>query len=221
MMSQTNVVRLNQAFGTSLEVLIVESCMKSQPLDALEKLVEMLNLPAEYEIVEFKHAKGDFHFDNLGKYFSALSNEANLKHQPTAWLIFGVTNNRQVVGTNYHADRPSLDRLKKGIADKTTNRITFVEIHEVAHENCRVIMFEIPAAPKGVPIAFNGHYYGRDGESLSPLNLEEIERIRVQATLEDWSKTIVPDVGLSDLDEEAIRVARKNFKDKFPKRLLK
>jgi hypothetical protein len=38
-----------------------------------------------------------------------------------------------------------------------------------------------------------------------------IERIRAQATLEDWSAAIVPDAGMDDLDDEALRVARNNM----------
>lgn len=41
------------------------------------------------ESVEFKRAKNNFDFDDLGKYFSALSNEANLRGHDFAWLIFG------------------------------------------------------------------------------------------------------------------------------------
>jgi ATP-dependent DNA helicase RecG len=192
--------------------------MKSQSIDISEILRTLLELSAENEIVEFKQAKNNFHFNDLGRYFSALSNEANLKHQSNAWLLFGVADNRQVVGSNFRPERKNLDSLKREIAEKTTNRITFIEIHEVLHERGRVILFEIPAAPKGFPIAFEGHYYGRDGESLSPLNLEEIERIRAQVTLADWSAAIVPDATLDDLDEEALRVARENFKNKFPEK---
>lgn len=38
-------------------------------------------LPSETELVEFKEAKNNFDFDKLGKYFSALSNEAALKNK--------------------------------------------------------------------------------------------------------------------------------------------
>lgn len=79
-------------------------------------------------------------------------------------------------------------------------------------------MFQIPAAPKGIPIAYEGHYYGRDGENLVPLNIEEMERIRKQIVGEDWSAVIVPDATIEDLDEEAIRVAKVNFKNKFPEK---
>lgn len=184
--------------------------------DIESTLNSLLTLNAENEVVEFKEAKNGYDFTKLGKYFSALSNEANLRGQRSAWLVFGVKDNRQVVGSHYRTTRKDLDKLKEEIANKTSNRITFIDIHEVAHPQGRVVLFEIPAAPKGLPVAFDGHYYGRDGEALSPLNLEEIERIRAQATQEDWSAGLVPEASLEDLDEDALRLARKNFKEKFP-----
>jgi ATP-dependent DNA helicase RecG len=190
--------------------------MKNYHFNAATKLDELLCLTSESEVVEFKEAKNGYDFSKLGKYFSALSNEANLKKQAVAWLVFGVNDQRQVVGSNFRVVRKDLDSLKEEMANKTTHRISFVEIHEVNHAQGRVVLFEIPAAPKGLPVAFDGHWYGRDGEALSPLNLGEIERIRAQSTVEDWSAVIVSDAGIADLNEEALQVARRNFKSKFP-----
>lgn len=188
-------------------------------LELRQILQQLRNLTAENEIVEFKEAKNGYDFNKLGKYFSALSNEANLKGKPFAWLVFGVENKKHaIVGSQYRTVRKDLDSLKSEIANKTTNRITFMEIYEVNEPEGRVVLFQIPAAPKGFPIAFDGHYYGRDDEELSPLNLEEIERIRAQATTEDWSAGILNDATIEDLDEEAIALARKNFKNKFPEK---
>lgn len=187
------------------------------PKKLQETLDSLRNLTSENEIVEFKEAKNNYDFTKLGKYFSALSNEANLCGQPHGWLVFGVEDKKHnIVGTTYRSNRSDLDKLKGEIANKTTNRISFINIHEVNTSEGRVLMFQIPAAPKGFPIAFDGHYYARDGEELVPLNLEKIERIRAQATKEDWSATIVPDATIEDLDEDAIALARKNFKSKFP-----
>lgn len=184
-------------------------------------LSQLRSLKAETEVVEFKEAKNTYDFGKLGKYFSALSNEANLKGKPYSWLVFGVENKRHnIVGSQFRPLRKDLDSLKSEIANKTTNRITFIEIYELTLAEGRVVLLQIPAAPKGFPIAFEGHYYGRDNEELVPLNLEELERIRAQAVTEDWSAAIVADATIDDLDAGAIRVARDNYKSKFPAKAI-
>jgi len=77
-----------------------------------EKKATLLSLLSnwENEVVEFKSGGKGFSSDEIGKYFSALSNEANLRGLEAAW---------------------------------------------------RVVMFEIPPAPRGIPIAWKGHYYAR------------------------------------------------------------
>jgi len=65
--------------------------------------------------------------------------------------------------------------------DKTTQNISFIEIYELNKPEGRVILFQIPAAPQGIPVAYEGFYYGRANESLVALNIEKIERIRNQA----------------------------------------
>ena len=131
--------------------------------------------------------------------------------------MFGIENkSHNIVGTQFRPNKKDLDSLKSEIANKTTNRITFIEIYEMQVQEGRVVMFQIPAAPKGIPIAWEGHYYGRDNEELNALNIEEIERIRLQAIAEDWSAAIIPDATIDDLDPIAIQVARLNYINKFP-----
>jgi ATP-dependent DNA helicase RecG len=184
----------------------------------IQKLTELRSLPAETEVVEFKEAKNGFDFTKLGKYFSALCNEANLKGKKDAWLVFGVENShRNIVGSLFrNNNRPFLDSLKGEIANKTTNRITFIEIYELNLPEGRVVMLQIPAAPQGLPVSFEGHYFGRDGEELSPLNLEELERIRRQSAIVDWS-AVTCSAAISELDEAAILKARQNYKVKNPR----
>ena len=184
-------------------------------IPAIREIFDNLLHRPENEVIEFKEARNSFDFRKIGKYFSALSNEANLKQKETAWLVFGVVDSsREIVGSAYRIQRKELESLKKEVADKITANITFVEIHELEIDSNRVVMFEIPSAPKGLPLAYDGHYYGRDGESLSALNIEEIERIRSQATEEDWSVQIVEDATLDDLDTDALTLAREKFKEK-------
>jgi ATP-dependent DNA helicase RecG len=182
------------------------------------KLDELRALSSENEWVEFKEAKGAFDPDKLGEYFSALSNEANLKGQPCGWLIFGVKDKlpRDIVGTLYKTDRAALDVMKKHVADHTSQRLTFREIHELQLPQGRVLMFEVPPALPGVPTSWKGHCYGRDGESNGPLNDEERERIRSQVK-KDWSAEVVEGASLADLDPVAIARARLEFLKKNPK----
>jgi ATP-dependent DNA helicase RecG len=186
----------------------------------LERLLrqDLMPLPAEVEWAEFKEAKSNFHFDKLGEYFSALSNEANLKDRPCAWFVFGITDQppRRIVGSQYRPNRADLDHLKQEIAAQTTNGITFLDIHELNLPEGRVILFQIPPACRGVPTAWKGHYYGRNGDSIGPLNLQEIEHIRQQGGREDWSAQVCAGASLLDLDPRAVAFARRQYKAKNP-----
>jgi len=104
-------------------------------------LERLLALPAETELLEFKTASTSFGIDDLGRYFSALSNEANLHRQDQAWLVFGVNDKRQVVGTQYRPSRPGLDSLKGEVATKTSNNLSFIDIHEVMYAGQRLVLF--------------------------------------------------------------------------------
>lgn len=51
------------------------------------EILEMLMERWEFEIVEFREAKGGYDTDKIGRYFSAISNEANLRQQKLAGLF--------------------------------------------------------------------------------------------------------------------------------------
>lgn len=172
----------------------------------------------EDEVVEFKEASNDYDKDKIGKYFSALSNEANLKVMQHGWLVFGVRNKtREIVGTDYR-NTEGLRTLKNEISQDTSGAMSFIDIYEVYPEVDgevrRVVMFQIPAAISAVPTAWKGHEYARDGESLKPLSQEKRERIRRQTFL-DWSKQFVKGAGIEHLNKEAIRIAREKYKEKM------
>ncbi len=186
-------------------------------MNSEQQLQQLLDHFGENEVVEFKEAKTTFDFRKLGKYFSALSNEANLKGLRCAWLVFGIKDNQTVVGSQFRPNEKDLHSLKGEIANHTTNRLTFIEIYVVQHLQGRVLLLQIPAAPQGIPVTFKGHYYGRDGEELGPLNLEEIERIRAQSRWQDWSSVICPEATLTDLSDVAIVRAKAEFTTKNPK----
>lgn len=186
---------------------------------ALSTLLDGLIATWENEVVEFKQAGNDYDSDKIGEYFSALSNEANLRGVDRAWLVFGVHNkSRAVVGTDYRLDLERLQSQKGQIAQSTEPSITFREIHVLKHPAGRVILFEIPPAPRGIPIAWKGHYYARAGESRAPLGLDKLDEIRQQTLQADWSAQIIADASLADLDETALSKARESFAKKYANR---
>lgn len=163
----------------------------------------------ESEVVEFKEARLNFSFNDIGKYFSALGNEANLRGFKEAWLIFGVDNNQNIVGSEYRK-AGALQALKKEIVSGTNERLTFLEIYETEMASKRIVAFQIPPAIPGIPTTWQGAAYARENESVCPLPMNKLDIIRSQVGM-DWSKIIIEDATIDDLDEDAIAYARKLF----------
>ena len=181
--------------------------------DVLE-LIARIEKPYESEVIELKEAKSDFSFKDLGKYFSALSNEAILRGKQDAWLIFGMDDDKVACGTSYREGNPAnLRSLKKEIADRANNRLTLREIHELRIDGKRVLAFQIPAATPGMPTAFNNAAWAREGESLGPLPIDKYEQIR-QMQRPDWSALEIENATFEDLDPAAVKKAIELFLSK-------
>lgn len=189
--------------------------------EELKMLLHSLLSNWEDEVVEFKRGGAGFSTGEIGEYFSALANEANLRCLPHAWLVFGVDNKtRKVVGTDYDASPEALNRsggIKYQITQSTDPGVCFSDVHVLDLPEGRVIMFEIPAAPKGIPIAWKGHYYSRSGENLMALGLDKLDAIRSQGQDLDWTAQIVDDATYDDLDEAALAYARRKYAEKHEK----
>ena len=174
----------------------------------IEKIRKMI-IDFEDEVVEFKEARTNYSFKDIGKYFSALGNEANIRGFKEAWLIFGVTNKKEIVGTAYRQDG-NLQNLKKEIVGGTNERATFMEIYELKIDGHRIVAFQIPPATRGIPRTWNGAAYAREDENISPLPMDKVDLIRSQVGV-DWSKEIVEGATFEDLDPEAVSYARELF----------
>ncbi len=175
----------------------------------------------EHEIVEFKEAKGQYSEDKIGQYFSAISNEANLKNQQYGWLILGVSEQKQKypVGSSFkQGDSALIERFKYEISKETTDGMTFLDVIELypvyEGQARRVLMFKIPAAVAGMPTEWKTRYYARNGDSLVPLQQYKIDMIRNQQR-RDWSRQILPGASIDHLDKDAIAFARTKYKEKM------
>lgn len=193
----------------------VEETADTQYYEILDMLMERW----EYEIVEFKEAKGHYDTDKIGRYFSAISNEANLKQQQYGWLILGISEKgtRHVVGTAYK-QQGNLEKFKYEIARDATGDMTFIDIIEifpiVDGTKKRVLMFKIPAATTGIPTSWRNNYYARSGESLVPLQQYKIDAIRAQER-RDWSRQLIAESDIECLDKSAVKLAREKYKEKM------
>lgn len=172
----------------------------------------------ENEVVEFKSGNKNFSTDEIGRYFSALSNEANLRGAECAWLVFGVNNKTHAApGSEYPCDANSLNKsggLKSQIVEGTGG-LSFAGVHVLPRgTNANVIFFQIPAAPQGMPVPWKRHYFARAGENLVALGLEKLDAIRGQGLTLDWTAQTVDGVTVDCLDPDALTLARSKFADK-------
>lgn len=169
----------------------------------------------EGEVVEFKEARQSFDTDLIGRYFSALSNEANLRSLPCGWLVFGVADDGAVCGTNYRNDgtgksSKGLMRLKHEIAEHTSDRMVFSEVYELALGGKRVLLFQVPAARPGSPTTWKKAAFERAGDRLEPLSLPKLDEIRSQRGY-DWSGLPAFGASAADLDDAAVDAAVERY----------
>lgn len=163
----------------------------------------------EDEIIEFKDRK-TLGKDDVGKYFSALSNEANLLSADSAWLIFGIRDDGVPVNSDYLNTIGSQNELKRYMGEQISKNMTFIEIHERVMGGRRIVLLEIPPAINGSPTSFKGIAYERRGESLAPLS--DYNRMRIMGeSAPDWSAKIVKGASMDDMDPDAMAFARKKF----------
>jgi len=87
---------------------------------------ELLRSNTETEVLEFKEAKFNYDTNKLGKYFSALGNEANLAGKDRAYLLFGVKNDKTVVGTQL--SDAEINNFKHEIANHTSPTMSFIDV---------------------------------------------------------------------------------------------
>lgn len=167
-----------------------------------ERIDRWLHAP-EDEHVEFKSARNDYSFDNLVKYCAALANEGG------GALILGISDTmpREVVGSRAFGNLPdTLERLLQ----KIHLRIT---AEAFQHPKGRVVVFEVPGRPLGVPIEVGGTYWMRSGEQVIGMTPDRLRDIFDEAT-PDFSAVICPKATAADLDPRAIDAFRKAWAKK-------
>ena len=160
-------------------------------------------LGKENERLEFKEAKNNFHFEKLVDYCAALANEGG------GTMILGVTDKTpwSVVGSRAFQD---LERTKAGLVERLRLRI---DAEEISHPKGRVVVFQVPSRPLGMPIGHRGVYWMRAGQDLVPMTPDRLRQIFHEAG-PDFSAEICGRASLEDLDPSAVERFRSMWRRK-------
>lgn len=115
--------------------------------------------------LEFKRATTQFDSAKLMRYCCALSCEGGGK------MVFGVSDDKQVVGTQAFADPAKTER---DIYNRIGLRCTFETLQA---DGKRVLILHIPRSIVGHPTSYEGQYWMRSGESLEPMSPERLREL--------------------------------------------
>lgn len=166
----------------------------------------------EKRFLEFKSNYQDA--EKLGRYISALSNGACLDNLDFGYLYFGVDNDTlEVKHTTFDCSKIKAagnQQLEMYLRQLISPKIDF-QIDEFKYEGkTRVVVFIIPAA-QGEPTCFKNVPYVRVDSHTTDLRPYIDWMRQIYNSHKDWTKEIIPEASLSDLDEEAIKKARKGY----------
>jgi ATP-dependent DNA helicase RecG len=131
--------------------------------------------PSEHQRLEFKEAKTQFDNKKLYRYCVALANEGG------GQLLLGIADKppRPVVGTSaFNKPLEMAEILFQAVGFR-------VDIEEVKHPDGRVLIFHVPARPRGTAYHFDGAYFMRSGEELVPMSEDQLRRIFAEGE-PDW-----------------------------------
>ena len=171
--------------------------------------------------VEFKAGEGgNVSYDGRGKtnpkdrrrcilgYVIALCNEGGGR------LVIGMHDNypHRVTGTRQAQD--AIGQLESDIYRDTTIRPDIYELYD--EENRRVLVIEVPSRPIGKVFKFEDVPLMRVGEELKPMSDAMYLKI-LQESEPDFSEKICEGLSLEDLDEEAIRVMKQGYAQRWNK----
>ena len=136
--------------------------------EKIEKLLENLISFGETEIVEFK--KNNFQKEEIGERISALANSANLLDKKKAYLIFGVSDDKKIIGTKFS---PKTEKIGNEFLESWLHQMlapkTDFNIQEIKFKDKNIIIFEIPPAITE-PIKFKNISYIRIASTTRKLS---------------------------------------------------
>lgn len=178
---------------------------------------QISSLKKENRFLEFKSNYQDV--QKLGKYISALSNGACLDRQDFAYLYFGINDETlDVEGTIFDPLRTKAignQDLELYLRQYISPKINFSIDTFLYEDKTRIVVFKVPAAVNE-PTCFMGKSYIRVDSHITELS-PYVEWTRtIYNSKIDWTAEIIEEATINDLDPDAIDLARKGFKQRYP-----
>ena len=146
-------------------------------------------LVSETQRLEFKEARNQYDTTKLCRYCVAIANEGG------GHLVLGIADKppRAVVGSQAFLDT-------QDITEKLFHWVGFrVDVEAVAHPDGRVVVFAIPARPKGTAYHHEGAYLMRSGEELVPMSEDQLRKIFAEGQPSWLENPALKDVSAQDV----------------------
>ncbi|MCK5328856.1 MAG: putative DNA binding domain-containing protein, partial [Candidatus Latescibacteria bacterium] len=182
----------------------------------LQKLKATPSERLESDVLEFKLYSSEKALHNakdLAEEFSAFANHLG------GHIIVGVRDSSDLPGCNWGDQLvgfPTIDlhitqeRLSGKLRPKQQLRLA-----QFIFEGCSYLVISVPKPRDTLVSTTSGKVCIRDGKSSRAMEPYEIASAVKALQDYDWSAAIIDDAGIDDLDEQAIEIARANFKSKF------
>lgn len=174
-----------------------------------EKEIKNLIKEGESEKTEFKESLSLK--DEIGKTVSAFSNSNN------GIIVVGVNDFGKIIGVQ--TGKKTIEELANYIKQNTDNhiypKITIENINDKA-----IIAIHVNEANEK-PVFFKGYAFKRIGKSNHKLSASEIRKLAKESGQKVyWDKQVCETANLKDIDEQAVKWFRREYKKKLGKKLI-
>lgn len=170
----------------------------------------------ETEWVEFKE---NFHgAEELGETISALANGACYAAQPYGYLVFGISDEKEILGTsfNFQKEKRGNSNLELWLRNAITKEAEYYVFDWQRVDGKRIILFIIRAA-QTTPVHYQSQPYIRINSHIHLLNKYPTYAQAIwRRGMRDWSATVCEAATINDLDPDAIKYARTLYAQKNP-----
>jgi ATP-dependent DNA helicase RecG len=133
-----------------------------------DELLQSLLAQHESEYIEFKGS--NFDPDNIGQLISALANGAVLQKKDEAYLVYGISDDRKIVGTTFDPGKLKKNNQPfKNWLSSNLEHAGSIDYCDIEIDSKKVVILVIPRAT-AYPVTFKGAEYIRIGEAKKKLS---------------------------------------------------